>query len=62
MAKPYPPIRHADGTWTLWHPDSPGTRLRVRPSLLRRLGIVRSPFATQGETARRFRHLSREGR
>jgi hypothetical protein len=33
----------------LWHPDSPGMRVTVRPCLLRRLGIIRSPFATLGE-------------
>lgn len=55
----FPPIRHDDGTVTLWHPDSPGTRLRVRPSLLRRLRIVRSPFATLGESARYYRDRKR---
>lgn len=33
----------------LWHPDSPGMRLWVKPCLLRRLRVVRSPFATLGE-------------
>jgi len=33
----------------LWQPDSPGVRVVVRPCLLRRLGIIRSPFATLGE-------------
>ena len=37
-------------TWVLWHPDSPGTRLLVRsPCLLRRLRVIKSPFATLGE-------------
>jgi hypothetical protein len=37
-------------TYCLWHPDSPGVRIVVRrPALLRRLGIIRSPFATLGE-------------
>lgn len=40
---------------TLWHPDSPGVHVTVRPSLLRRLGIVRSPFATLGEVVRMYR-------
>lgn len=36
--------------YILWHPDSPGVKLYVpRPSLLRRLGVIRSPFATLGE-------------
>ena len=33
----------------VWHPDSPGMKVVVRPCLLRRLGIIRSPFATLGE-------------
>lgn len=33
----------------LWHPDSPGLHVTVRPCLLRRLGLLRSPFATSGE-------------
>lgn len=38
-------------TYVLWHPDSPGVRVLVRrPSLLRRAGIIRSAFATLGET------------
>lgn len=49
-----PPIWHDDGTVTLWHPDSPGTRVRVRPGLLRRLHIVRSPFATLSEVLRAY--------
>jgi hypothetical protein len=40
---------------TLWHPDSPGVRVTVRPSLLRRVGVIRSPFATLGEVARMYR-------
>lgn len=36
--------------YVLWHPDSPGVRVLVRrPSLLRRLRINRSSFATLGE-------------
>ena len=38
-----------------WHPDSPGTRLIVRPGLLRRLGLVRSEFATLGEVRGYYR-------
>ena len=38
----------------LWHPDSPGSRVSVRPCLLRRLGIVRSEFATLGEVLRMY--------
>ena len=37
-SNPAPPIWHDDGTVTLWHDDSPGVRLRVRPCLWRRLG------------------------
>lgn len=38
-------------TYVLWHPESPGVRVFVRrPSLLRRAGIIRSCFATLGET------------
>lgn len=33
----------------LMHPDSPGVWLWVDACLLRRLGIIRSPFATLGE-------------
>ena len=37
----------------LWHPESPGVKVLVRePSLLRRLGIVRSEFATLGEVCK----------
>lgn len=38
-----------------WHPDAPGTRLTIRPGWLRRLGLVRSPFATLGEVQRYWR-------
>jgi hypothetical protein len=34
----------------LWHPDSPGMRIWIDPCFLRRIGIIRSPFATLGET------------
>lgn len=45
-------------TYTLWHPDSPGVRLVVRrPSLLRRLRIIRSPFATLGEACNKHTDL-----
>lgn len=40
---------------TLYHPDSPGSIVTVRPCLLRRLGIIRSPFATLGEVIRMHR-------
>lgn len=33
----------------LWHPNSPGVKVLVRKCWLRRMGIVRSPFATLGE-------------
>lgn len=42
----------------LWHDDSPGTKFVTRPGWLRRLGIVRSPFATSGETRRHYRELA----
>lgn len=45
--------RHEDGRVTLWHGDSPGSKLRVKPSLLRRLGFMRSDFATMGESLER---------
>lgn len=45
----------APGTVTLWHPESPGVKVTVRPCWLRRLGIVRSPFATLGEVLRMYR-------
>jgi hypothetical protein len=38
----------ADSRITLLHPDSPGS-VRVEPCLMRRLGLLRSPFATPGE-------------
>lgn len=45
-------------SYTLWHPDSPGVRLVVRrPSLLRRAGIIRSPFATLGEATNKHTDL-----
>lgn len=45
-------------TYTLWHPESPGVRLVVRrPSLLRRAGINRSPFATMGEARNKHTDL-----
>jgi len=36
----------------LWHPDSPGVRVIVRPGLLRRIRLNRSVFATLGECIR----------
>ena len=51
----FPPIWHGDGTVTLWHDDSPGIRLRVRPCLFRRLGLIRHPFTTIGERGRYYR-------
>lgn len=50
----YPPIWHGDGTVTLWHPDSPGVRIRVHPGPLRRYGVVRSPFASLYEVLRYY--------
>lgn len=43
----------------LWHPESPGIKVAVYPSLLRRLGLIREPFATPGEMRRTSR--SRRG-
>jgi len=43
----------------LWHPDSPGMRVMVKPSLLRRFGIVRAPFATLGEVIRHYREVEK---
>jgi hypothetical protein len=54
-SNPAPPIWHDDGTVTLWHDDSPGVRLRVRPCLWRRLGLIRHPFTTLGERGRYYR-------
>jgi len=39
----------------LWHPESPGIRVLVKPCLLRRLGIIHSPFATLGEVLAMYR-------
>lgn len=39
----------------LWHPDSPGSRVIVRPCWLRRLGVIRSVFATTGEVLRMYK-------
>lgn len=39
----------------LWHPSSPGMRVLVRPCLMRRLGLVRSDFATLSEVIRSHR-------
>ena len=51
LVMPTLPHRESDGTWTLWHPESPGVRLyRVKPGVLRRLGLNRSAFASNGET------------
>lgn len=33
----------------VWHPESPGVRVVVRPDWLRRLGLRRSPFASLEE-------------
>ncbi len=44
----------------LWHDDSPGTKFVTRPGLLRRLGLVRSEFATTGETRRHYREMRRQ--
>lgn len=45
-------LRLVDGGQTieLWHPESPGGRVSIRPCFLRRIGIIRSDFATLGET------------
>lgn len=43
----------------LWHPDSPGVKVIVRPCLLRRLGVVRSEFATLGEVLTMHRDRER---
>lgn len=42
---------------TLWHPDSPGVKLSVRPSWLRCLGVSRSDFASLGESIHATRKL-----
>jgi hypothetical protein len=60
MSWPYPPIWHDDGTVTLWHDDSPGTRLRIRPGLLRRTLFRRGAFTTVGEAARYYRKRMRD--
>lgn len=43
----------------LWHPCSPGGRVVVRPCLRRRLGLVRSEFATLGEVLAMYRDAQR---
>lgn len=49
-------MRARKGEWIrLMHPESPGIWLWVQPSFLRRIGIVRSGFATIGETTRAYR-------
>lgn len=45
------------GKVMLWHPESPGVRVIVRPSFWRRIGIVRSEFATYGEVLRMYREM-----
>lgn len=40
------------GYVVLWHPESPGVKVEVKPCLLRRLRVVRGPFATLSETLR----------
>jgi hypothetical protein len=39
----------------LWHPDSPGMKVVVRPCWLRRWRLVRSEFATLGELKSMYR-------
>lgn len=55
----FPPIWHDDGSVTLWHPDSPGGRLRLRPSWWRRWVAPGSPFATLGEVGRYYKRSHR---
>lgn len=47
--------RDGKGRQFLWHPDSPGMAMWVRPCWLRRVGVIRSPFATNGEVLRYYR-------
>lgn len=56
----FPPIWHDDGTVTLWHPSSPGVRIRLRPNRFRRLFTPREPFATLGEVLRHYRRRDRD--
>jgi len=44
----------------LWHPESPGMRVLVKPSFLRRLGLIRAPFATLGEVIRHYKVVARK--
>lgn len=55
MSAPYPPIWLEDGRLELWHPDSPGVRVRIQPGRLRRWGWRRSEFATLGEVLDAYR-------
>lgn len=41
----------------LWHPDSPGVKVSVRPSWLRCFGVVRAEFATLNETIYAVKHF-----
>lgn len=43
----------------LRHPESPGMKVIVRPARLRRLGIIRSEFATARETRHVYRDAKR---
>lgn len=42
-------------TVRLWHPESPGIKVTVRPSFMRRIGLARSEFATLGEVLDMYR-------
>jgi hypothetical protein len=56
MSRSPQPTRAGCGPFVeLWHPESPGGRVFIRPSFLRRLGIVRSEFATLGEVLAMYR-------
>ena len=39
----------------LLHPESPGVYVMGKPCLLRRLRLIRSPFATYGEVIRMYK-------
>jgi len=43
---------------TLWHPDSPGQRVLIRPCLLRHIGVIRSEFAALSEVLRMYKEAT----
>ena len=50
-----PPIWHGDGTVTLFHDDSPGTRLRIKAGWFRRIFKRKSMFATGREILKYYK-------